>query len=38
MSVKIDAKLEEKPICCLENDKNLLNFDATTQKSQKFPL
>ena len=34
--LKSDAKFEEKPICCLKNDKNLVNFDPSTQKSQKF--
>ena len=34
-----DAKSEENPpICCFKNDKNLLNFDPSTQKSQKFAL
>ena len=36
MTLKSDAKLEEKPICCFNNDKNLVNFDQSTQKSQKF--
>ena len=31
MILKIDAKFEEKPICCFKNDKNLVNFDPTTQ-------
>ena len=35
---KSDGKFEEKPICCLKDDKNLVNFDPSTQKSQKFPL
>ena len=38
MILKINAKFEEKPICCLKNDKNLVNFDASTQKSPKFVL
>ena len=33
MIVKIDAKIEQKPICCLKIDKNLVNFDPGTQKS-----
>ena len=31
-----DAKFEEKLVCCFKNDKNLVNFDPTTQKPQKF--
>ena len=38
MALKIDKKFEEKLICCFKNDKNLLNFDPGTQKSQKFIL
>ena len=38
MIPKIDAKFEEKPICCFKNDKNLVNFDPSTQKSPKFAL
>ena len=38
MTLKSDAKFEEKPICCFKNDKNLVNFDPNTQKSQKFAL
>ena len=38
MPLKIDAKFEEKLICCFKNDKNLVNFDPSTQKSQKFAL
>ena len=38
ITLKIDAKFEEKLICCFKNDKNLLNFDPHTQKSQKFAL
>ena len=30
MTLKSDAKFEEKPIC-FENDKNLVNFDPITQ-------
>ena len=36
MKLKSDAKLEEKLICCFKNDKNLVNFDPGTRKSQKF--
>ena len=32
-----DAKFEEKPIC-FKNDKNLVNFDPSTQNSPKFSL
>ena len=38
MTLKIDAKFEEKLICCFKNDKNLVNFDPSTQKSQIFVL
>ena len=38
MILKIDAKFEEKLICCFKNDKNSVNFDPTTQKSPKFTL
>ena len=34
--MKIDAKFKEKLICCFKNDKNLLNFDLSTQNSQNF--
>ena len=30
MTVKGDAKFEEKSICCLKNDRNLVNFDLST--------
>ena len=35
MSLKIDVKFEEKLICYLKNDKNLVKFDPNTQKSTK---
>ena len=38
MILKIDVKFEEKLTCCFKNDKNLVNFDPSTQKSQKFAL
>ena len=38
MTMKSDAKFEKKLICCFKNDKNLMNFDSSTQKSQKFTL
>ena len=34
--LKSDAKFEEKSIYCFKNDKNLVNFSPTTQKSKKF--
>ena len=36
MTQKIDAKFEEKLICCFENDSNLVKFDASTRKSPKL--
>ena len=36
MILKSDAKFEEKPICCFKNDKNLVNFDPSTQKVSKI--
>ena len=36
--LKIDAKFEQKPICCFKIDKNLVNFDQSIQKSPKFAL
>ena len=38
MILKNDAKFEEKPIDCLKNDKNLVNFDPRTKKFPKFAL
>ena len=38
MALKIDKKFEAKLICCFKNDKNLVNFDPSTQKSRKFAL
>ena len=35
---KIHSKFEEKLICCFKTDKNLVNFDPSTQKSQKCTL
>ena len=34
MTLKSDAKFEEKLICCVKNDKNLVNFDLSTWNSQ----
>ena len=36
MTLKSDVKFEEKPIFCLIKDNNLVNFDPSTQKSEKF--
>ena len=33
---KSDAKFEKKLVCRFKNDKNLVNFDPSTAKSQKF--
>ena len=38
MALKNDAKSEKKLICCFKNDKNLVNFDLSTRKIQKFAL
>ena len=38
MILKIDAKCEEKLICWFKNDKNLVKFDPSTQKSPKLAL
>ena len=38
MTLKTDAKFEEKLICCFKNDKKLVSFDLNTQKFQKFAL
>ena len=38
MSLKIDAKFEEKLICCFNNDKNFVKFDPNTRKSPKLAL
>ena len=36
MTLKSNAKFEKKLICCFKNDKNLLNFDLSTQNSHNF--
>ena len=37
MTMKNDAKFEEKLTCCLENDmRNLANFHQSTQKCQNW--
>ena len=38
MTLKIDAKFEEKLTPCFKNDKNLVNFDPSTQKYKKCAL
>ena len=38
MTLQCDRRLEEKPIFSFKNDKILVNFDPTTQNSQKFAL
>ena len=38
MTLKIDPKFEEKLISCVKNDKNLVKFDPSTQKSPKLAL
>ena len=35
---KSDIKFDKKPVCSVKNDKNLANFDLSTQKSQKYTL
>ena len=36
MTVKVDAKFEEKLICCPKNDKNLVKSDRSNQKFPKL--
>ena len=38
MTPKNNEKFEEKLIFCFKNDKNLVNFDPSGQKFQKFAL
>ena len=38
MTLKSDAKFEEKTIFFSKNDKNFVNFDPSTQNSQKYVL
>ena len=38
MILKLNAKFKEKLICCFKNNKNLVNFDWSTQMSQEFTL
>ena len=34
MTLKSDAKFADKLICCFGNDKNLVNFELSTQNPQ----
>ena len=36
MTLKNDAKLEEKPLCCFKSHKDLLNFFQKSQGSPEF--
>ena len=36
MTLKSNAKFEEKLICCFKNNKSLVNFDLSTRNSQNF--
>ena len=38
MTLKIDAKFEEKLICCFKNDSNLVKFNPSTGKCPKLAL
>ena len=38
MTLKIDAKFEEKLTCCFKNGKNLVKFDPSIRKSPKLAL
>ena len=38
MTLKSDAKFEEKLICCFKNDKNYVNFEHEHSKFSKYPL
>ena len=38
VTLKSDAKFEEKLIYCFKNDKNFVDFNPSTQKSQKIAL
>ena len=38
MILNTDAKFEKKLICCFKTDKNLLNFDPSTQVSKIYTL
>ena len=36
MTLKIDAKFDEKLICCFKNNRNLINFDPSTWSPKNF--
>ena len=36
MTLKSNAKFEEKLFCCFKNDKNLVNSDLSTRNSVKL--
>ena len=38
MTVKNNAKFDEKPICCFKNDKNLVNLIQALKSLKKFEL
>ena len=38
MTLMIDAKFEEKLICCFKNNNDLVKFDPSTRGSPKFAL
>ena len=38
MTLKSDAKFEEKLIFCFKNFENLVNFEPSTPKSPKYAL
>ena len=38
MTLKVDAKVEEKLMCCFKNDMNFVKFDPNTRKSPKLSL
>ena len=38
MTLNSDVKFEEKKLICCFKNKNLVNFDPSTQKSKKFAL
>ena len=38
MTLKSVAKFEEKPICCFKINKNLMNFELSTEYSELIGL
>ena len=38
MTLQIDAEFEQKLVCCFKNDKNLVKFDQSIEKSPKLAL